>query len=62
MQSTDERGDGGLCGGGGGGDGEGIEEELTWWLTPVIPATQEGEIRRIVIPGQPRQIVPEILS
>jgi hypothetical protein len=24
-----------------------------WWSTPVIPATQEAEIRRIVVPGQP---------
>jgi hypothetical protein len=26
-----------------------------WWLTPVIPATQEVEIVRIMIPGQPQQ-------
>jgi hypothetical protein len=32
------------------------------WLTPVIPATQEAEIRRIEIQSQPRQIVPETLS
>jgi hypothetical protein len=25
------------------------------WLAPVIPATQHVEIRRIVVPGQPRQ-------
>jgi hypothetical protein len=24
------------------------------WLTPVIPATQEAEIRRIVVQSQPR--------
>jgi hypothetical protein len=24
------------------------------WLTPVIPAIQEAEIRKIVVPGQPR--------
>jgi hypothetical protein len=27
------------------------------WLTPVIVATQEAEIRRIVVQSQPRQIV-----
>jgi hypothetical protein len=32
------------------------------WLTPVILATQEAEIRRIKIQGQPRQIVCNILS
>jgi hypothetical protein len=25
----------------------------TWWLMPIIPATQEVEIMRIAIPGQP---------
>jgi hypothetical protein len=29
-----------------------------WWLTPVIVATWEAEIKRI---NQPRQIVPETL-
>jgi hypothetical protein len=32
------------------------------WLTPVIPATQEAEIRRIAIGSQPGQIVLETLS
>jgi hypothetical protein len=32
------------------------------WLTPVILATQEAEIRRIKVESQPRQIVHEILS
>jgi hypothetical protein len=32
------------------------------WLTPVILATQETEIRRITIRIQPRQIVRETLS
>jgi hypothetical protein len=33
-----------------------------WWLTPVIPATQEAQIRRIVFQSQPGQIVHETLS
>jgi hypothetical protein len=33
-----------------------------WWLTPVILATQEAEIRRIVVRNQPEQIVKETLS
>jgi hypothetical protein len=33
-----------------------------WWLTTVIPATQEAEIRRIAVQNQPRQIVKETLS
>jgi hypothetical protein len=32
------------------------------WLTPVILATQEAEIRRSAVQSQPRQIVPETLS
>jgi hypothetical protein len=31
------------------------------WLTPVILATQEAEIRRIIVQSHPRQIVHEIL-
>jgi hypothetical protein len=31
------------------------------WLTPVIPTTQEAEIRRIAVQRQPRQIVHETL-
>jgi hypothetical protein len=31
------------------------------WLTPIILATQEAEIRRIVVWSQPEQIVPETL-
>jgi hypothetical protein len=29
------------------------------WLTPVILATLEAKIRRIVFPNQSRQIVPQ---
>jgi hypothetical protein len=32
------------------------------WLTPVILATQEEEIRRIEVQSQHRQIVPKTLS
>jgi hypothetical protein len=32
------------------------------WLTPVILATQEAKIRRIMVQSQPRQIVLETLS
>jgi hypothetical protein len=32
------------------------------WLTPVILATQEAEIRRITVRRQPKQIVHETLS
>jgi hypothetical protein len=32
------------------------------WLTPVILATQEAEIRRIKVWNQPRQVVGETLS
>jgi hypothetical protein len=31
------------------------------WLTPIIVASWEAEIRRIVVRSQPRQIVPETL-
>jgi hypothetical protein len=33
-----------------------------WWLTFVILATQEAEIRRIAIEASPRQIVLKTLS
>jgi hypothetical protein len=33
-----------------------------WWLTPVIPATQEAEIRRVMVRSQPAQIVHKTLS
>jgi hypothetical protein len=34
-----------------------IKTAERWWLTPVILATQEAEIR-IAVQSQPRQIVP----
>jgi hypothetical protein len=33
-----------------------------WWVTPVIPATQEVKIRRIKVQDQPRKTVCETLS
>jgi hypothetical protein len=33
-----------------------------WQLTPIILVTQEAEMRRIKVRGQPRQTVHEILS
>jgi hypothetical protein len=31
------------------------EPSQVLWLTPVIPATQDAEIRKISVQGQPRQ-------
>jgi hypothetical protein len=41
-----------------------MRERRIWhqWLTPVIPAPQEAEIRRIVVQDQAGQIVLETLS
>jgi hypothetical protein len=41
-----------------------IEELFTrsWWLTPVILAIQEAEIRRIMVQSQPGQMVHKTLS
>jgi hypothetical protein len=33
-----------------------------WWLTTIILATHEAEIRRIAVLGQPEQIIHETLS
>jgi hypothetical protein len=33
-----------------------------WWLTPIILATREAKIKRIMFGGQPWQIVHETLS
>jgi hypothetical protein len=33
-----------------------------WWLTPIILAAQEAEIKKILIQSQPGQIVHETLS
>jgi hypothetical protein len=34
-------------------------KDFSWWLTPVTLATWEAEMERIVVQGQPRQIVCE---
>jgi hypothetical protein len=39
-----------------------VRQKRPWWLTPVILATQEAEIRRITVRSQVRQIVHETLS
>jgi hypothetical protein len=33
-----------------------------WWLTPIIVATQEAEIRRIAVQSQSKEIVCKTLS
>jgi hypothetical protein len=33
----------------------------SWWLTPIILATQKAEMRRIKVQSQPRQILHEPL-
>jgi hypothetical protein len=39
-----------------------LKKSLCWALTPVILATQEAKIRRIVVRSQPGQIVLKTLS
>jgi hypothetical protein len=41
---------------------EKLERSRCQWLTPIILATQEAEIRRIVVLNQPGKIVRETLS
>jgi hypothetical protein len=38
------------------------EAARCWWFTPVILATQEAEIRRIMVQSQPGQTVHKTLS
>jgi hypothetical protein len=40
---------------------QGFNDDQCWWLTPVIPATKEAEIRRIEVQSQLGQIVQETL-
>jgi hypothetical protein len=39
-----------------------VSQSRCWWLTSVILATQEAEIRRITVQSQPGQIVHKMLS
>jgi hypothetical protein len=41
-----------------------LKKIYSWyrWLTPVILTTQEAETRRIIVRGQPGEIVLETLS
>jgi hypothetical protein len=44
------------------GEDLGGDKSGALWLTPVIPATQEAEIRRTAVQSQPGQIVQETQS
>jgi hypothetical protein len=39
-----------------------LKEAGHWWLTFIILATQEAEVRRITVQSQPGQIVSKMLS
>jgi hypothetical protein len=38
------------------------KDHLRWWITPVIPATQEAKIRRMQFKASQGKIVHETLS
>jgi hypothetical protein len=38
------------------------QEAQSWWLMPVFLATQDAEIRSIMVQSQPREILCETLS
>jgi hypothetical protein len=39
-----------------------MDVDLVWWLKTIIPAAQEAEIRRIMVPDQPGQKVSKTPS
>jgi hypothetical protein len=39
-----------------------VSGAVSWWLTPIILATQEAEIKRIAVQSQPGQIVHKTLT
>jgi hypothetical protein len=39
-----------------------VSNSQVQWLTPLIPATREAEIGRIMVPGQPEKKVSETPS
>jgi hypothetical protein len=38
-----------------------LTSDRCWWLRPVIPATEEAQIRRITVQSQPGQTVLQTL-